>query len=72
MDHLALDSAPVNMDQMRVQREISGYAQLSQAAMKSTRMIADIVAQLGKPADGSATFAFEHFARAADLLSPVE
>ena len=25
----------------RVQREISGYAQLSQAAMKSTRMIAD-------------------------------
>jgi hypothetical protein len=29
----------------RVQREISGYAQLSQAAMKSTRMIADNVAQ---------------------------
>jgi hypothetical protein len=28
----------------RVQREISGYAQLSQAAMKSTRMIADNVA----------------------------
>lgn len=29
----------------RVQREISGYSQLSQAAMKSTRMIADNVAQ---------------------------
>jgi hypothetical protein len=29
----------------RVQREISGYAQLSQAAMKSTRLIADNVAQ---------------------------
>ena len=29
----------------RVQREISGYAQLSQAAMKSTRMISDNVAQ---------------------------
>jgi len=29
----------------RVQREISGYAQLSQAAMRSTRMIADNVAQ---------------------------
>ncbi|HWW48905.1 MAG TPA: hypothetical protein VNZ94_13790 [Xanthobacteraceae bacterium] len=29
----------------RVQREIAGYAQLSQAAMKSTRIIADNVAQ---------------------------
>jgi hypothetical protein len=29
----------------RVQREISGYAQLSQAAMKSTRMIVDNVSQ---------------------------
>jgi hypothetical protein len=29
----------------RVLREISGYAQLSQAAMKSTRMIADNVGQ---------------------------
>ena len=29
----------------RVQREISGYAQLSQAAMKSTRMIADNLEQ---------------------------
>ena len=29
----------------RVQREISGYAQLSQAAMKSARMIADNLAQ---------------------------
>ena len=30
---------------MRVQREISGYAQLSQAAMKSTRKIADNLEQ---------------------------
>ena len=29
----------------RVQREIAGYAQLSQAAMKSTRMIAESMAQ---------------------------
>jgi hypothetical protein len=36
----------------RVQREISGYAQLSQAAMKSTRMIADNVAQWKGSADG--------------------
>lgn len=36
----------------RVQREISGYAQLSQAAMKSTRMIADSVAQWKHTADG--------------------
>jgi hypothetical protein len=36
----------------RVQREISGYAQLSQAAMKSTRMIADNVAQWKHTADG--------------------
>jgi hypothetical protein len=36
----------------RVQREISGYAQLSQAAMKSTRMIADNVAQWKRTADG--------------------
>jgi hypothetical protein len=36
----------------RVQREISGYAQLSQAAMKSTRMIADNVAQWKRSADG--------------------
>jgi hypothetical protein len=35
----------------RVQREISGYAQLSQAAMKSTRMIADNVAQWKRTAD---------------------
>ena len=37
----------------RVQREIAGYAQLSQAAMKSTRIIADNVAQwkrLSEPA----------------------
>ena len=36
----------------RVQREISGYAQLSQAAMKSTRMIADNVSQWQRVADG--------------------
>ena len=36
----------------RVQREISGYAQLSQAAMKSTRMIADNVTQWKRTADG--------------------
>ena len=35
----------------RVQREISGYAQLSQAAMRSTRMIADNVAQWKRAAD---------------------
>jgi hypothetical protein len=36
----------------RVQREISGYAQLSSAAMKSTRMIADNVNQWKRAADG--------------------
>jgi hypothetical protein len=36
----------------RVQREISGYAQLSQQAMKSTRMIADNVTQWKRAADG--------------------
>jgi len=36
----------------RVQREISGYAQLSQAAMKSTRIISDNVAQWKRAADG--------------------
>jgi len=36
----------------RVQREISGYAQLSHAAMKSTRMIADNVTQWKRAADG--------------------
>jgi hypothetical protein len=36
----------------RVQREISGYAQLSQQAMKSTRMIADNVSQWKRAADG--------------------
>ena len=36
----------------RLQREISGYAQLSQAAMKSTRMIADNVTQWKGTADG--------------------
>jgi hypothetical protein len=35
----------------RVQREISGYAQHSQAAMKSTRMIADNEAQWTRAAD---------------------
>jgi hypothetical protein len=36
----------------RVQREISGYAQLSGAAMKSTRMIADNVQQWKRTAEG--------------------
>lgn len=36
----------------RVQREIAGYAQLSQAAMKSTRLIADNVAQWKRATDG--------------------
>ena len=36
----------------RVQREISGYAQLSHSAMKSTRLIADNVAQWKDAADG--------------------
>jgi len=36
----------------RVQREISGYAQLSAAAMKSTRMIVDNVAPWKRTADG--------------------
>ena len=35
----------------RVQREISGYAQLSQAAMKSTRMISDNVQQWKRAAE---------------------
>jgi hypothetical protein len=35
----------------RVQREISGYAQLSQAAMKSTRMIAENVSQWKRTAE---------------------
>jgi hypothetical protein len=35
----------------RVQREISGYAQLSQAAMKSTRVIADNVTQWKRTSD---------------------
>jgi hypothetical protein len=35
----------------RVQREISGYAQLSQAAMKSTRMIADNIEHWKRTAD---------------------
>lgn len=33
----------------RVQREVAGYAQLSQAAMKSTRVIADNMAQWKMP-----------------------
>ena len=36
----------------RVQREISGYAQLSQAAMKSTRVISENVAQWKRTAEG--------------------
>ena len=36
----------------RVQREISGYAQLSHAAMKSTRMVSDNVQQWKRAAEG--------------------
>ena len=36
----------------RVQREISGYAQLSQAAMKSTRVISDNMALWKAGAEG--------------------
>lgn len=36
----------------RVQREISGYAHLSQTTIKSTRMIADNVAQWKRAAEG--------------------
>jgi hypothetical protein len=36
----------------RVQRELSGYAQLSQQAMKSTRIIAENVAQWKRTAEG--------------------
>jgi hypothetical protein len=42
----------LHVEGQRVQREISGYAQLSQAAMKSTRMIADNVQQWKRAADG--------------------
>src|ERR1700755_2596538 len=35
----------------RVQREISGYAHLSQAAMKSTRMVSDSVSQWKRTAE---------------------
>jgi hypothetical protein len=42
----------LHIEGQRVQREISGYAQLSQAAMKSTRMIADNVAQWKRTAEG--------------------
>lgn len=35
----------------RVQREIAGYAQLSQAAMKSTRMISENVSQWKRAAE---------------------
>jgi hypothetical protein len=36
----------------RVQREITGYVQLGDAAMKSTKIIADSVSQWKQPADG--------------------
>ena len=42
----------LHVEGQRVQREISGYAQLSQAAMKSTRMIADNVTQWKRSAEG--------------------
>jgi hypothetical protein len=37
----------------RVQREVAGYAQLSQAAMQSTRIIADSMQGWRKEADGA-------------------
>jgi hypothetical protein len=43
----------LNAEGQRVQREISGYAQLSQTAIKSTRVIADNVAQWKRSAEGS-------------------
>ena len=42
----------LHVEGQRVQREISGYAQLSQAAMKSTRLIADNVEQWKGSAEG--------------------
>ena len=39
----------------RVQREIAGYAQLSQAAMSSTRVIADSLAQWKSAVDAKRT-----------------
>ena len=36
----------------RVQREIAGYAQLSEAALKSTRLISESVAQWKRAAEG--------------------
>ena len=36
----------------RVQREIAGYAQLSEAALKSTRMISESVAQWKRASEG--------------------
>jgi hypothetical protein len=42
----------LQVEGQRVQREIAGYAQLSQAAIKSTRMIADNVTQWKGTADG--------------------
>ena len=51
----------------RVQREISGYAQLSQAAMKSTRMIAEMSRSGSAPRTGFATadqLSFQRFFQA--------
>lgn len=35
----------------RVQRELASFAQLSQTAMKSTRMISDSIAQWKRPSE---------------------
>jgi hypothetical protein len=42
----------LHVEGQRVQREISGYAHLSQTTIKSTRMIADNVAQWKRAAEG--------------------
>ena len=42
----------LHIEGQRVQREISGYAHLSQTTIKSTRMIAENVAQWKRAAEG--------------------
>ena len=42
----------LHVEGQRVQREISGYAHLSQTTIKSTRMIAENVAQWKRAAEG--------------------
>ena len=57
LDALIQQEYEARTDELRrtnasLQREIAGYAQLSQQAMKSTRMIADNVSQWKRAADG--------------------